>query len=162
MIDLFARKIGMDPVEVRRKNLSPKYNVPYTVASGITYDSGNYQGALDKALQMVDYKKFRSDQTKGRKEGRYLGIGVTTYCEICGLGPSQVAGAVGFGGGLYDSAIVRVYPTGVVRAYIGGKPHGMGEETTLAQIEADEFGIPVVNVVRAARDNTAHHPGRGI
>src|SRR5437899_1384140 len=146
MIDLFARKIGMDPVEVRRKNLIPKDKFPYTVATGITYDSGNYQGALDKALQMVDYKKFRGDQAKGRKEGRYLGIGVTTYCEICGLGPSQVAGAVGFGGGLYDSAIVRVYPTGVVRVYIGASPHGQGEETTFAQIVAEEFGYPIENV----------------
>ena len=161
MIDLFARKIGMDPVEVRRKNLIPKDKFPYTVATGITYDSGNYQGALDKALQMVDYKKFRSDQTKGRKEGRYLGIGVTTYCEICGLGPSQVAGAVGFGGGLYDSAIVRVYPTGVVRAYIGGKPHGQGEETTFAQIVADEFGIPVENVEVVAGDTEATPQGWG-
>src|SRR6266704_2708776 len=97
MIDLYARKIGMDPVDVRRKNLIPKDKFPYTVATGITYDSGNYQGALDKALQMFDYKKFRAEQAKARKAGRYLGVGVTTYCEICGLGPSQVAGAVGFG-----------------------------------------------------------------
>ena len=146
LVDLFAKKIGMDPVEVRRKNLIPKDRFPYTVATGITYDSGNYQGALDKALGMLDYKKFRADQAAARKQNKYLGVGVTTYCEICGLGPSQVAGAVGFGGGLYDSAIVRVYPTGVVRVYIGGKPHGQGEETTFAQIVADEFGVGVENV----------------
>ncbi|PYP04277.1 MAG: carbon monoxide dehydrogenase [Gemmatimonadetes bacterium] len=161
MIDLYARKIGMDPVDVRRKNLIPKDKFPYTVATGITYDSGNYQGALDKALQMFDYKKFRAEQAKARKAGRYLGVGVTTYCEICGLGPSQVAGAVGFGGGLYDSAIVRVYPTGVVRAYIGGKPHGQGEETTFAQIVADEFGIPVENVEVVAGDTEATPQGWG-
>src|SRR5438094_6570815 len=151
----------MDPVEVRRKNLIPHDKFPYTVATGITYDSGNYQGALDKALQMIDYKKFRAEQAKARKDGRYLGIGVTTYCEICGLGPSQVAGAVGFGGGLYDSAIVRVYPTGVVRAYIGAKPHGQGEETTFAQIVADEFGIPVENVEVVAGDTDAPRQGGG-
>ena len=161
MIDLYARKIGMDPVEVRRKNLIPNDKFPYTVATGITYDSGNYQGALDKALQMIDYKKFRAEQAKARKDGRYLGIGVTTYCEICGLGPSQVAGAVGFGGGLYDSAIVRVYPTGVVRAYIGAKPHGQGEETTFAQIVADEFGLPVENVEVVAGDTEATPQGWG-
>ena len=161
MIDLYARKIGMDPVDVRRKNLIPKDKFPYTVATGITYDSGNYQSALDKALQLIDYKKFRAEQAKARKEQRYLGIGVTTYCEICGLGPSQVAGAVGFGGGLYDSAIVRVYPTGVVRAYIGGKPHGQGEETTFAQIVADEFGIPVENVEVVAGDTEATPQGWG-
>src|SRR5436305_7936534 len=136
VVDLYARKIGMDPVDVRRKNLIPKDKFPYTVATGITYDSGNYQGALDKALQMFDYKKFRAEQAKARKAGRYLGVGVTTYCEICGLGPSQVAGAVGFGGGLYVSAIVRVYHTGVVRAQLGAKPHVQGEEKQVAPIEA--------------------------
>src|SRR6266581_2057567 len=161
MIDLYARKIGMDPVDVRRKNLIPKDKFPYTVATGITYDSGNYQGALDKALSLLDYKKFRAEQAKARKQGRYLGVGVTTYCEICGLGPSQVAGAVGFGGGLYDSAIVRVYPTGVVRAYIGAKPHGQGEETTFAQIVGDEFGIPVENVEVVAGDTEATPQGWG-
>src|SRR2546425_12156040 len=108
---------------------------------------------------MFDYKKFRAEQAKARKDGRYLGVGVTTYCEICGLGPSQVAGAVGFGGGLYDSALVRVYPTGVVRAYIGAKPHGQGEETTFAQIGADEFGVPVESVEVVA-GGTATPPQR--
>ncbi|HYK82305.1 MAG TPA: molybdopterin cofactor-binding domain-containing protein [Gemmatimonadales bacterium] len=161
MINLYAQKIGMDPVEVRRKNLIPKDKFPYTVATGLTYDSGNYQGALDKALALFDYKKFRTEQAKARKDGRYLGVGVTTYCEICGLGPSQVAGAVGFGGGLYDSAIVRVYPTGVVRAYIGAKPHGQGEETTFAQIVADEFGLPVESVEVVAGDTEATPQGWG-
>jgi carbon-monoxide dehydrogenase large subunit len=161
MIDLYAHKIGMDPVEVRRKNLIPKDKFPYTVATGITYDSGNYLGALDKALSILDYKKFRAEQARARKEGRYLGIGVTTYCEICGLGPSQVAGAVGFGGGLYDSALVRVYPTGVVRAYIGAKPHGQGEETTFAQIVADEFGVPVESVEVVAGDTETTPQGWG-
>jgi carbon-monoxide dehydrogenase large subunit len=146
LVDRYARQIGMDPVEVRRKNLIPKERFPYTVATGLTYDSGNYHAALDKALQKIDYQGFRAEQQKARSQGRYLGIGVTTYCEICGLGPSQVAGAVGFGGGLYDSALVRVLPTGVVRVYIGGKPHGQGEETTFAQIVADELGLPVENV----------------
>ena len=146
LVDIFARKIGMDPVEVRRKNFIPADKFPYTVATGLTYDSGNYEPALDKALKMLDYKAFRSQQEEARKQGRYLGVGVVSYIEICGLGPSQVAGAVGFGGGGYDSAIVRVYPTGVVRVYIGASPHGQGEETTFAQIVAEEFGYPVENV----------------
>jgi carbon-monoxide dehydrogenase large subunit len=161
MIDLYARQIGMDPVEVRRKNLIPKDKFPYTVATGLTYDSGDYQRALDTALELLDYKKFRAEQARARKAGRYLGVGVTTYCEICGLGPSQVAGAVGFGGGLYDSAVVRVYPTGVVRVYIGAKPHGQGEETTFAQIVADEFGVPVENVEIVAGDTEATPQGWG-
>lgn len=156
LIDLFAKKLGADPVEVRRKNLIKKDQFPYTSATGLIYDSGDYHGALDKALGMLDYKKFRAEQAAARKQGRYLGLGVTTYNEICGLGPSQVAGAVGFGGGLYDSALVRVYPTGMVRVYIGGKPHGQGEETTFAQVVADEFGVPMANVeiVHGDTDNT--------
>ena len=146
LVDIYARKIGMDPVEVRRKNFIPKDKFPYTVATGITYDSGDYGPALDKALRMLDYPAFRRQQVEERAKGRYLGVGVVSYIEICGLGPSQVAGAVGFGGGLYDSAIVRVYPTGVVRVYIGASPHGQGEETTFAQIVAEEFGYPVENV----------------
>jgi len=146
MVDIFARKIGMDPVEVRRKNFIPPEKFPFTTSTGLTYDSGNYEPALDRALQMLDYKAFRRQQEEARKQGRFLGVGVVSYIEICGLGPSQVAGAVGFGGGLYDSAVVRVYPTGVVRVYIGASPHGQGEETTFAQIVADEFGYPVENI----------------
>ncbi len=156
LVDIYARRIGLDPFEVRRKNFIPADKFPYTVATGLIYDSGNYQGALDKAEGMLDLKAFRVEQARARKEGRYLGVGVVSYVEICGLGPSQVAGAVGFGGGLYDSAIVRVYPTGMVRVYIGASPHGQGEETTFAQIVADEFGYPVENVeiIHGDTDNT--------
>jgi carbon-monoxide dehydrogenase large subunit len=156
LVDIYARKIGMDPVEVRRKNFIPKDKFPYQVATGLIYDSGNYEAALDKAVGILDYKAFRAEQAKARKDGRYLGVGVVSYIEICGLGPSQVAGAVGFGGGLYDSAIVRVYPTGMVRVYIGASPHGQGEETTFAQIVADEFGYPVesVEIIHGDTDNT--------
>jgi aerobic carbon-monoxide dehydrogenase large subunit len=161
LVDIFAREIGMDPVEIRRKNFIPADKFPYTTATGLTYDSGNYPGALDKALDMLDYAAFRKTQAEARKEGRYLGVGVISYIEICGLGPSQVAGAVGFGGGLYDSAIVRVYPTGVVRVYIGGKPHGQGEETTFAQIVAEEFGYPVENIEIVAGDTEVTPQGWG-
>ncbi len=146
LVDIYARKIEMDPVEVRRKNFIPPDKFPYAAATGLVYDSGNYEPALDKALKILDYPAFRRQQEEARKQGRYLGVGVVSYLEICGLGPSQVAGAVGFGGGLYDSAIVRVYPTGVVRVYIGASPHGQGEETTFAQIVAEEFGCPVENI----------------
>jgi carbon-monoxide dehydrogenase large subunit len=161
LMDLFAREIGMDPVELRRKNFIRPDQFPYTVATGLTYDSGNYPGALDKALSMFDLRRFRQEQAEGRKQGRYLGVGVVSYVEICGSGPSQVAGAVGLGGGQYDSAIVRVYPTGVVRVYIGGKPHGQGEETTFAQIVADEFGYPVENVEVVAGDTETTPQGWG-
>ena len=156
LIDHFAKKIGMDAVEVRRRNLVPADKFPYATVTGLTYDSGNYQGALDKALGMLDYDAFRAEQAAARKKGRYLGVGVTTYNEMCGLGPSAVAGAVGFGGGLYESAIIRVFPTGVARVYIGAKPHGQGEETTFAQIVAEEFGLDseCVEIVHGDTDNT--------
>jgi len=161
LVDLFSRKVKQDPAEVRRKNLIKAEQFPYTTATGLVYDSGNYHGALDKALQKAGYAAFRAEQARARKEGRYLGIGVTTYCEICGLGPSQVAGAVGFGGGLYDSAVVRVYPTGVVRVYIGGKPHGQGEETTFAQVVADELALPIESIEIVAGDTETTPQGWG-
>jgi len=100
IIDRLADEIGIDPVEVRRRNLIPPFDNGFDVITGLKYDSGNYQGALDKALGHAGYEKLREEQAAARKKGRYLGIGVSVYVEICGLGPSQVAGAVGFQGGL--------------------------------------------------------------
>jgi carbon-monoxide dehydrogenase large subunit len=156
MIDRLARELKLDPVEVRRRNLLPPFENGRTVVTGLTYDSGNYQRALDKALAQAGYDDLRAEQARLRKEGRYLGIGVSTYVEICGLGPSQVAGAVGFQGGLWESAIVRFHPTGKVNVFIGASPHGQGEETTFAQIVASELGVDVndVKVVHGDTDNT--------
>ncbi len=146
MVDLYARKLAMDPVQVRRRNLIPKESFPYTNPMGLEYDSGNYQGTLDKALQLVDYPQFRREQEALRKQGKYIGIGFSTYVEMCGLGPSEVAGAVGFQGGLWESATVRVHPTGKVTVFTGASPHGQGEETTFAQIVSHELGIPVEDI----------------
>jgi aerobic carbon-monoxide dehydrogenase large subunit len=156
MIDLLADTIGVDPVEVRRRNLIAPFNDGHDVITGLKYDSGNYQGALDKALAHVNYDALRAEQKAARDKGKYLGIGVSTYVEICGLGPSQVAGAVGFQGGLWESAIVRFHPSGKVNVFIGASPHGQGEETTFAQIVADELGVGVndVKVVHGDTDNT--------
>jgi carbon-monoxide dehydrogenase large subunit len=156
MIDRLADEIGMDPVEVRRRNLIPPFENGHNVITGLTYDSGNYEGALAKALAQVDYDGLRREQAAARVKGRYIGIGVSTYVEICGLGPSQVAGAVGFQGGLWESAIVRFHPTGKVNVFIGASPHGQGEETTFAQIVADELGVSVndVKIVHGDTDNT--------
>jgi carbon-monoxide dehydrogenase large subunit len=146
MVDLFAEEIGMDPVEVRRKNLIRADEFPYTNALGLQYDSGDYHRALDKALKMIDYDQFRKDQEEARKKGRYLGIGFSTYVEICGLGPSKVAGAVGFQGGLWESATVRVHPSGKISVFTGASPHGQGEETTFAQIVSQKLGVPVEDI----------------
>jgi carbon-monoxide dehydrogenase large subunit len=156
MMDRLADEIGMDPVEVRRRNLIPPFENGHNVITGLTYDSGNYQAALAKALAQVDYDGLRREQAAARAKGRYIGIGVSTYVEICGLGPSQVAGAVGFQGGLWESAIVRFHPTGKVNVFIGASPHGQGEETTFAQIVADELGVGVndVKIVHGDTDVT--------
>ncbi len=156
MVDRLARELKLDPVDVRRKNLIPPFQDGYTVATGLVYDSGNYEGALTKALQMADYPKLRLEQAEARKKGQYLGIGVCTYAEICGLGPSQVAGAVGFGGGLWESAIVRFHPSGKVHVMVGISPHGQGEETTFAQIVANELGVGVddVEIMHGDTDQT--------
>lgn len=146
MVDLYARELKMDPVEVRKMNLIPHESFPYTNPFGLEYDSGNYEGTLRRALEMVDYPQFRRDQESLRKQGKYIGIGFSTYVEMCGLGPSEVAGAVGFQGGLWESATVRVHPTGKVTVFTGASPHGQGEETTFAQIVSHELGMPVEDI----------------
>lgn len=146
MMDRYAQEIGMDPVEVRRKNLVKKEQFPFTNPFGITYDSGDYHQALDRALEMLDYPAVRREQQSLLKQGKYVGIGFSTYVEMCGLGPSQVAGAVGFQGGLWESAMVRLHPSGKATVFTGSSPHGQGEETTFAQIVADRLGIPLEDI----------------
>ncbi|HEY3122266.1 MAG TPA: xanthine dehydrogenase family protein molybdopterin-binding subunit [Vicinamibacteria bacterium] len=156
LVDLLARELKMDPAELRRKNFIPPFTDGHQVATGLTYDSGNYAGALDAVLKLADYAALRKEQEKARAQGRHMGIGFCTYAEICGLGPSQVAGAVGFGGGLWESAIVRFYPSGKVNVMVGVSPHGQGEETTFAQILADQLGVAVddVEVLHGDTDQT--------
>ena len=156
LVDLVAAELGMDPVAVRRRNLIPKFDNGHDVVAGLTYDSGDYEAALDLALNRVGYSSLREEQAQARELGHYTGIGVSCYCEICGLGPSQVAGAVGFGGGLWESAVVRFHPSGKVNAYVGVSPHGQGEETTFAQIVSDTLGVPLddVEIVHGDTDNT--------
>jgi carbon-monoxide dehydrogenase large subunit len=156
MISLLADELGVDPVEIRRRNLIPKFEDGHDVATGLTYDSGDYEAGLDKALNHVNYQHLREEQAHLREHNQYMGIGVSCYNEICGIGPSQVAGAVGFGGGLWESAIVRFYATGKVNVFVGSSPHGQGEETTFAQILSDELGVPVedVEVIHGDTDNT--------
>jgi carbon-monoxide dehydrogenase large subunit len=156
LVDLVAQKLKMDPAELRKKNFIPPFTDGHTVATGLTYDSGNYAASLEKAMTMLDYAGLRKKQAELRKKKEYVGIGLSTYAEICGLGPSQVAGAVGFGGGLWESAIVRFHPSGKVNVFVGISPHGQGEETTFAQIVASELGVPVddVEIIHGDTDQT--------
>jgi carbon-monoxide dehydrogenase large subunit len=149
MVDRFAAEIGMDPAEVRRKNFIQPEDFPYENGLGLLpYDSGNYEPALNKALEMVGYADFRKQQEEARKNGRYLGLGISSYVEICGVAPSAWIGlnGQGWGAGLWESANVRVHLTGKVVVTTGSLPHGQGLETTFAQLVAEELGVPYEDV----------------
>ncbi len=161
MVDLSARALGMDPVELRRRNLIPPSKFPYQTPVAFQYDSGNYGPALDRALQILDYKKLRAEQARLRTAGRYLGIGVSTYIEACGPAPSAVAGALGAQAGLWESAQVRVHPTGKLTVFTGSHSHGQGHETTFAQLVADELGLPFEDVEIVHGDTGAIPMGMG-
>ncbi|GBF09477.1 carbon-monoxide dehydrogenase large subunit [Aeropyrum pernix] len=154
VMDLVARKLGLDPAEVRRRNLIEE--APYTTVTGLVYDSGRYKEVFEKALQIAEYEKWREEQRKARQEGRLIGIGISSYIEMCGLAPSRIARATGFGLGLYESVTIRVHPTGKVSVYTGSHPHGQGEETSFAQIVAEELGVPVedVEIIHGDTDET--------
>jgi aerobic carbon-monoxide dehydrogenase large subunit len=156
MLDKLAARLKMDPADVRLKNMIPRFENGHSVITGLTYDSGDYPAGLKKVLEHVNYKELRREQAEARKQGRHIGIGLACYVEVCGIGPSQVAGAIGFQGGLWESAIVRVHPTGKVQVFIGASPHGQGEETTFAQLVASEIGVDVndVKVVHGDTDAT--------
>jgi len=155
-IDLVARELGKDPAEVRRLNFIQPDQFPYKSAAGAVYDTGNYEGALDKALDLADYNNLRAEQAQKRAEGKLMGIGLSSYVEICGIGPKGTAPV-----GLYESARVRVEQGGDVMVYTGSSPHGQGEETTFAQIVADEFTIPVDNILVVHGDTNSTPEGRG-
>jgi aerobic carbon-monoxide dehydrogenase large subunit len=146
MIDLGAGELGVDPAELRRRNFIPADQFPYQTPVALQYDSGNYEPALDRALAMVDYANLRAEQEKLRKQGRYIGVGLSSYIEACGLAPSQVVGQLGSQAGLYESATVRVHPTGKVTVQTGSHQQGQGHETTFSQIVADRLGIDIDDV----------------
>lgn len=137
-MDLVSQKLGMDPAEIRRKNFIPKDSFPYETPTGMEYDSGDYELALDKVLELSKYKELRQKQRQLRKQGVLMGIGVSTTTEVCGFGPAGSLGALGG----YESAVVRVNPDGGITALTGASPHGQGEETSFAQLIADDLGIP--------------------
>ncbi|HWD73487.1 MAG TPA: molybdopterin cofactor-binding domain-containing protein [Solirubrobacteraceae bacterium] len=150
-LDQLSHELGMDPLEVRRKNFIPKEDFPAAVATGVVYDSGDYHKTLDKLLEHVDVNAFRREQEELRSQGIYRGLGFCTWTEICGLAPSRITGPAGVGvqAGLWESAMIRVHNTGAVTVYTGTSPHGQGLETAMAQIVADKLGVDpsVVEIV---------------
>jgi len=161
MVDLLARARGEDPVEFRRRHFIPPEKFPYQTPVALVYDSGNYAGALDRVLEMADYRRLRQEQQAARADGRLVGIGVSTYVEVCGGAPSEVAGALGLQAGLWESGYVRVHPTGKVTVFTGSHAHGQGHETTFAQLAADALGVPLEDVEVVHGDTAAVPFGMG-
>ncbi len=161
IMELGANALKMDPADIRRKNFIPADRFPYQTPVGFVYDSGNYGPALERALEIAGYRQLRAEQVTARKTGRYVGIGLSTYLEACGPAPSRVAGALGAQSGLWESATVRVHPTGMVTVYTGSHTHGQGHETTFSQLVGDELGIPLEHVEIVHGDTGAIPFGMG-
>jgi aerobic carbon-monoxide dehydrogenase large subunit len=144
MVDVLAQKLGQDPADLRFKNFIPADRFPYRSALGWEYDSGNYPAALKKAMDIVGYADLRKEQAEKRKRGELMGIGISSFVEIVGAGPSKHFDILGIK--MFDSCEIRVHPTGKATARFGTKSQGQGHETTYAQIIAEELGIPAAHV----------------
>src|SRR6516225_863695 len=156
IMDVAAQNLKMDPAEIRRKNFPLPEEFPFKTSGGVVYDSANYQAALDRALEVANYKGLRQKQAELRKQGKYMGIGLSSYVEICAMGPSTI-----LPGGGWEAGTVRIERTGKVTVLTGASPHGQGQETTFAQIVADEFGIEPDDVVTLNEDTARVAAGIG-
>src|SRR4051794_14763132 len=162
-LDQLAAELGMDRLELRRKNFIPKEDFPAEVAVGVIYDSGDYHRTLDLLLEHIDPAEVAREAEELRSQGIYRGIGFCTYTEICGLAPSRVTGPSGFGlqTGLWESSMVRVHITGAVTVYTGTSPHGQGHDTGFAQIAADRLGVDPQQVEVIHGDTSTGPQGLG-
>lgn len=148
LMDELAAEVGVDPLEIREKNWIRHEEFPFTTVAGMTYDSGNYEAATAKAKELFGYDELRAEQRQRREAGDpvQLGIGVSTFTEMCGLAPSRVLGSLSYGAGGWESASIRMLTTGTVEVITGSSPHGQGHETAWSQIVADRLGVPFENV----------------
>lgn len=146
VIDVAAQEMGVDPAALRRKNFIRKDQFPYETPVALTYDTGDFEATLDKALESSDYAGFPARKAEAQKRGKLRGIGMSCYIEACGIAPSNVAGALGARAGLYEAATIRVNPTGSVTVLTGSHSHGQSHETTFAQVVSEMLGIPIDNV----------------
>ena len=140
-MDMLARELNMDPADVRRKNFIPADKFPYQTQMGAVYDSGNYELALDRALEKADWTGLKAERDRARAEGRLVGLGLAMYVEVCGLGPSS---SLPTGG--WEHSQVTIERDGRISATTGASPHGQGNETTFAQMLADQFGVPLEHI----------------
>jgi carbon-monoxide dehydrogenase large subunit len=146
IVDLAADELGLDPAELRRRNFIAQDAFPYQTPVALVYDSGDYQTTLELALQAADYAGFEGRRQEAARRGKFRGIGIATYIEACGIAPSAVVGSLGARAGLFESAAVRVHPTGSVTVLTGSHSHGQGHETTFAQLVSDQLGIPIESI----------------
>ncbi|WP_347058476.1 molybdopterin cofactor-binding domain-containing protein [Blastococcus sp. HT6-30] len=148
IMDELAVELGMDPLELRRKNWIQASEFPFTTVAGLAYDSGDYESATQQALELLGYDELRAEQQRRRESGDrvQLGIGISTFTEMCGLAPSRVLGSLSFGAGGWEHAAIRMLPTGKVEVVTGSTPHGQGHETAWSQLVADSLGVPFEDV----------------
>ncbi|MFN4253217.1 aerobic carbon-monoxide dehydrogenase large subunit, partial [Deinococcus sp.] len=158
-MDILAQKLTMDPAELRRKNFVRKDQFPYDSALGFTYDSGDYEGTMDKALNQIGYAELRREQAEKRARGEYMGIGISTFTEVVGAGPSKHFDILGIK--MFDSAEIRIHPTGTGIIRTGTKSQGQGHETTWAQIVAEELGLDPQNLLVEEGDTDTAPYGLG-
>jgi carbon-monoxide dehydrogenase large subunit len=156
-LDDLAAQLGTDPIELRRKNWIAHEEFPYTTVCGLEYDSGNYEAATARALEMLGYDELRAEQRRRRESGDtvQLGIGVSTYTEMCGLAPSRWLGEAGYIAGGWERATVRMTPLGKAEVVVGTSPHGQGHLTTFSQVAADALGVPFEDVEIIVNDTAA-------
>ena len=155
LMDIIADELKLDPVKVRLKNFPKPTEFPFDTLTGLTYDSGNYQGALKKAQQISHWNQLLKQRDSARKGGKLFGVGLSTYVEICALGPSKMMSAGG-----WEWGCVRIEMSGKVTVITGATPHGQGQETSFAQIAADQLGVPIEDIVVMRGDTAVAHYGR--
>ncbi|MAS04827.1 MAG: carbon monoxide dehydrogenase [Ahrensia sp.] len=146
LVDMAAREMDIDKIEIRKRNMIPKEAYPYQTPVIVEYDSGDPLGCLERSEELADVAGFEARRAEAASRGKYRGLGISTYIEACGLAPSRLAGQLGARGGLYESATVRVHPSGAVTVLIGTHNHGQGHETTFAQIVSDRLGVPFEDI----------------
>ncbi len=157
LMDAIADDLGIDAAEVRRRNFIKADQFPYTSATGLAYDSGEYQSTMEEALKLSDYDGFEARRAESAKHGKYRGIGLSTYVEVSGLAPSAVTAAIGLGAPGWEHSTVRLHPTGKATVITGTSPHGQGHATSWSQITQTELGIPFDDV-EVIHGDTAYQP----
>ncbi|WP_134322222.1 xanthine dehydrogenase family protein molybdopterin-binding subunit [Cumulibacter soli] len=161
IVDELAVELDLDPMEVRRRNWIKHEEFPFTTVCGLTYDSGNYEAATDRALELFGWDAVKAERDKRRAEGatKQIGLGISTFTEMCGLAPSRVLGSLDYGAGGWEYSSIRMLPTGKVEVITGASAHGQGHETAFAQIVSDQLGVPYDDIEIIHGDTATSHKG---